>query len=210
MGIHHTTATKSGFITTLYVVFVPLLEVVILRRNLPWLLWVCVITSFIGMAMIVKLGVSDFNYGDLLTLICAVVMAVQIYVLGQISPKVKTPFVFNLVQSALSALFCLPFAMNPEFFKKMAILPSQPMQIWIGLLSLSFGSTVIAFYLQVKAQRVLSPTVSSVLFLMESPFALLFANLLLGETLGLSEGIGALLILTAGIFASHMDVRRKQ
>ena len=76
----------------------------------------------------------------------------------------------------------------------------------MGLLMLGIGSTLIAFYLQIKAQKVLSSTVSSLFFLLESPFALLFAFFLLGESLNMKQGIGALLIIA--LHNTNLDAPR--
>jgi drug/metabolite transporter (DMT)-like permease len=75
------------------------------------------------------------------------------------------------------------------------------------MFSLAFGSTVLAFFLQVKAQAFLSPTVASLLCLLESPFAMIFAAALLGETLGPLEGAGAALIFVSAAGASVIESR---
>ncbi len=200
-GLHYTTATKSGFITTLYVVFVPLLESFMHRRPLPLKLWLCVIASLAGTALIVNVGFESLNFGDVLTFLCALGAAVQIYWLGRVSPQVKRPFVFNINQSAWAALFCLPVIFF-EPLQNMTSPSAWPLTAWIGLGVLVIGSTVIAFFLQVRAQAHLSPTVSSLLFLLESPFALIFAAYFLGETMGLSESLGAVLIFCSAVGAS--------
>jgi drug/metabolite transporter (DMT)-like permease len=58
-GLHYTTATKSGFITTLYVVFVPLLEALHLRRRISTGLWLCVLGAFVGTLLIVNVGLNE-------------------------------------------------------------------------------------------------------------------------------------------------------
>jgi drug/metabolite transporter (DMT)-like permease len=207
-GLQYTTATKSGFITTLYVVFVPLLEFIIQKRKLPLALWCCVVSALIGTALIVNLGLSDLNIGDLLTFICALLAAGQIYVLAVISPKVRTPFVFNIVQSYWALLICLPLLLVAPV--KIPEWSAISWQALAGLGSLAIGSTVIAFYLQVRAQAHLSATVSSLFFLLESPFALLFAVLLLGESLGPLESMGAALIFLSAVAASGIEAKRKK
>ncbi len=210
-GLHYTTVSKSGFITTLYVVFVPILESVLARRSLPWLLWVCVLTAFVGTGLIVGgTSVSDLNFGDLLTLICAVFAAFQIYILGVISPRVRQPFIFNIVQSGWSAFLCLPVIFLDPIHGKLLSVGQWPPLAIAGVLILAFGSTIFAFYLQVRAQAKLSTTVSSILFLLESPFALVFAMLILGEKLGLTESIGAGLIFLSAVGASVLEGRRKK
>lgn len=210
-GMHYTTATKSGFITTLYVVLVPLLESYWVRRKLPWQLWFCVLTAIAGTALIVNIAAfGKLNTGDVLVFLCALAAALQIFILGFVSPQVKQPFIFNLVQSAWAALVCAPVLFFSPFFSKLAAAGQWSLKAWLGLLSLSFGSTVLAFYLQVRAQRALSPTVSSLLFLMESPFAMIFAIILLGEALGLTEAVGAALIFLSAMAASLIEARRKK
>jgi drug/metabolite transporter (DMT)-like permease len=74
--------------------------------------------------------------------------------------------------------------------------------------SLSIGSTTLAFYLQTRAQARLSATVSSIIFLLESPFALIFAFLLLGESLSFMEASGALLIFISALLVTIRESRR--
>ena len=208
-GLLFTTATKSGFITTLYVVIVPVFESAFRRRNLPLSLWLCVGAALIGTGMIVDIGFAEFNKGDLLTLICAFLAAAQIYLIGILSPRVRAPFVFNIMQAWWAVLICLPLLYFDPLRSEMLSVEFWPTLPLIGLLTLAFGSTVIAFYLQVRAQAHLSATVSSLFFLLESPYALLFAMLLLGETLGWLEAWGAALIFFSAVAANLIDARRK-
>lgn len=200
-GMQYTTATKSGFITTLYVVFVPILESFMHRRPLPLTLWICVIASLIGTGLIVNVGFESINFGDVLTFLCAIFATIQIYYLGLVSPKVERPFIFNVNQTAWAALLSLPVIFF-EPLQNLPLLPQWPTTAFVGLGVLVVGSTLIAFFLQVRAQAHLTPTVSSLLFLLESPFALIFAAYFLGETMGLTESIGALLIFCSAVGAS--------
>lgn len=209
-GLHYTTPTKSGFITTLYVIFVPILESLLSNKKLPGSLWLCVATALIGTALIVNIGVESLNIGDLLTFICALAATVQIYWLGIVSPQVRQPFAFNLMQAFWGALLSSPvFFFEPLAFKIQNWATWTP-HAWVGLLLLTFGSTVIAFFLQVRAQAYLSPTVSSLIFLLESPFALLFALLFLGQSLSGVESLGAVLIFMSAVAASLIEARRKR
>lgn len=200
-GLHYTTATKSGFITTLYVVFVPILESFMHKKRLPVLMWAYVILALIGTALIVNVGFEAINFGDVLTFICALFATVQIYYLSEVSPRVKRPFIFNVNQTAWAALLCSPVVFFQPL-QKMPALANWPLTAFLGIGILIFGSTLIAFFLQVRAQAHLTPTVSSLLFLLESPFALVFAAFLLGESLGLSQSIGAVLIFCSAVGAS--------
>lgn len=209
-GLMYTTPTKSGFITTLYVVFIPLLQCWHTRRPLPGMLWFSVGVAFLGTALIVNLGMGSLNFGDLLTLVCALFATLQIYLIGMLSSQVRRPVIFNLVQASWAALACLPFAFDWKTWRTVGqFLNWQPHQ-QLGLIILCFGSTVIAFSLQVRAQKVLSPTVSSLLFLLESPFSMIFSILLLGQVLGPLESGGAVLIFASAFVASLFESRQSR
>jgi drug/metabolite transporter (DMT)-like permease len=210
-GLRFTTPTKSGFITTLYVVFVPIFESFLSKKPLPWSLWGCVGLALLGTGLIVNISrIENLNLGDVLTFICAIAATFQIYWLGVVSPRVKRPFLFNLVQAGWGALICLPVVFVEPVVSKLASAGQWTPKAWAGLLTLTFGSTVIAFFLQVRAQKFLSATVSSLIFLLESPFALIFALLLLGQALNLTESVGAAIIFLSAALASLIEARRKK
>lgn len=208
-GLHYTTATKCGFITTLYVVFVPLLESWHRGRKISREIWLCVAGALVGTLMIVNVGLTGLNFGDFLTFICALLAAAQIYYVGLISPNIKQPFAFNTLQSLWSALFCIPFFFHADLGSKLAGWTAWPATAIAGLMSLAFGSTVLAFSLQIKAQARLSTTVASLLCLLESPFALIFALSILGEKLGVLEACGAAVIFLSAVGASWIESTTK-
>lgn len=200
-GLEHTTATKSGFITTLYIVIVPVVEVLILQKHIHRLhaLWVAI--ALAGTALIVQLRIDDINFGDILTLICAFFAAFHIALLSKIGPQVKSPFLFNTFQSFWAAILALaiwPFFPGPHF---------KGYDFWaaVGMFSLTVGSTMLAFALQIKAQKKLTASLSSIIFLLESPFAMMFAIFLLNETLTPGQAIGAILISIAAFGAVKFE-----
>jgi drug/metabolite transporter (DMT)-like permease len=117
---------------------------------------------------------------------------------------VKSAFIFNAFQSFWSALLSLVtvFIFSGPHWK------GYDFWALVGLASLTIGSTMIAFALQVKAQKTLSPSLSSLLFLLESPFAMLFGILLLHETLSLGQTVGAVLIFLSAYGAVHFERKK--
>lgn len=200
-GLKFTTATKSGFITTLYVVIVPLLDAALNRRRVSKFLWACVLTSILGTVLIVDVGLDTLNFGDALTAVSAVFASFQILSIGRVSRDVDHPFVFNCVQSLWGAVLALPFALSEGPLPGPAAIWAWPGEALLGLCSLAFGSTVIAFALQLRAQKRLSNTVASLLFLLESPIGMLLAIWLLGEHLTWREASGAALIFVSAVAA---------
>ncbi len=207
-GLKFTTATNSGFITSLYVVWVPLLEVLFFKRRLHRYHVLFVTIGLLGMAFITNsrltgLNFSDVNFGDLVTFFCSIIAAVQIIWIDRLRSKITSTFVFNVQQCFWATLLSVVFMMvmpAPHFYFEKMQLPG-----WIGIFSLTIGSTLLAFFLQVHAQKTLSSTLSSMLFLLEAPFAFLFALLLLGEHMSLVQFIGSLLIFVAAVGASKFE-----
>ncbi|MEK7357380.1 MAG: DMT family transporter [Bdellovibrionota bacterium] len=180
-GLRFTTATKSGFITILYVLLVPLLERLWLKRAVPKYHVVYVLGALVGVALICDLPSAftaspgstsreSLNVGDALTLLCAVFAALQIIWYGRIQDRIGSSFVFNLYQSIWAGVIPLAISLAIE---PMPAIPEA--SVLYGLLMLSLGSTLIAFALQIRAQKKISPSLASLLFLLESPFAALFA-----------------------------------
>lgn len=190
IGLKYTTATKSGFITTLYVVLVPLIQHLIFKIKTPWKFYAYVALALFGTWLLVGAKLESLNQGDLWTLGCSLLAALHILYIGYTAPQVEAPLRFNNYQSLGCLILALPFALSQGEIKMEASwLP------WLGILFLGTGSSVIAFMIQIRSQRVLEPSTASMLFLLESPFAFVFGWLLLGETLTWIPALGAILIL---------------
>ncbi len=209
-GLQYTTATKSGFITTLYVVFVPIIELVLLRRRFPPMLGVAIAVALLGTGLIVNIGFGALNVGDLLTLVSALFAAAQIYSLGITGRLVPRAFLFIFYQCYWAALFSLPFVNFTDLSSKLLNTAHIPAHFWVGFGILVFGSTILAFSLQARAQRHISATVASLICLLESPFAMIFAFVYLGEILTPLELLGAILIMAAAIMAILAEARPKK
>lgn len=201
-GLQYTTATNSGFITTLYVVIVPFVAWGFLKESLSWLHWVCVFLALLGTLLVVQLESIDLNKGDALTFACAFVASIQIVYISQISDRSKSPFIFNTFQSLWAGV---PYAL--ALMKTGEIshwnLGAMDTRGWIGFFSLTFCSTSLAFYLQIRAQKHLSSSHASLLYLLESPFSYVFAYFLLNERMSVLQMFGAFLILASCVLATR-------
>jgi drug/metabolite transporter (DMT)-like permease len=190
-GMRYTSATSSGFITTLYVVLVPIVQALFMgRRTGLWTAFL-VLLALAGTALVARLHAGIWNLGDLLTLGCALAAALHILSIDRLASTARSPLSLNTCQSLWAGALCLPLALVFEPFG----LASAPPIAWLGVLYLTVISTMIAFLIQIRAQRQLSPVVASLLFLLESPFSALFALIFLGESLLPSQWFGGVLIL---------------
>ena len=202
MGQKYTTATNSGFITCLYVLYVPLFEKFISKKQISHAFWFFIILGLIGSALICNVQSLHLNSGDLLILVGSIFAGAQIFWFGLIAKKIKSGFVFNTWQSFLSMLLPLSYALS---FEK---LPGHVTEkAWWGLLSMSLGSTLVGFALQIRAQKKISASAASIIYQIESPIAAIFAYFLLGERLSVNQIAGAVLIFAAALGASFYSSR---
>ena len=189
----YTTATNSGFLTTLYIIFVPILNHLFFKVKIDSKVYVTVAIAVIGAFLLMGGHLDSMNKGDLVTLSCAVVGALHIIYLGKVSRFVKDVVRFNNWQTFFCWILVLPFLALQDgwqFGKASGL-------AWAGVLFLGVGSSAIAFIFQIRGQRILSDTTSSMIFLLESPFAFAFGFLLLQERLLPIQWAGALIILTS-------------
>lgn len=201
IGLQYTTATNSGFITTLYVILVPVLSHLLFRQKAGGLLYLYVLIALIGTLLLVGLKPNEMQRGDLWTLACSFAAAFHIIYIGQVSARVRDSFRFNNLQSLWALIMLLPLPILQPHIRLHATALS-----WFGILFLALGSSLTGFYIQVRTQKVLSSTTASMLFLLESPYAFLFGFLFLGETLSPRQGFGAFLIIAS----SYLTIRHEK
>jgi drug/metabolite transporter (DMT)-like permease len=198
-GIVYTTAGKAGFITGLYMVFVPLLGLLSRNRESGHV-WGGVCLSLAGLWLLSFTG--DFrtvNPGDLLVLAGALAWAFHVRLIGEYAGRFH-PGGFAVVQFAtVSFLSFIAAAASGESWGSMdkAALPLA----YSGILSVG-----TAFTIQVFAQRRVKPAQASLIMGLEAVFAALGGFLLLGEVFSGIEALGAILML-CGMLLSQMPAR---
>lgn len=191
-GLKYTTAGKSGFITGLYIVLVPLIGAVLYRRvpRLAELLGILIAAAGLVLLTLPSLELR-INLGDALTLGSAVAFAIHLVVLGHYAQRERFEAVAlgQIVGAAL--LSSLVLAAEPP-----RVHWSVPVIVAIVLTGV-FG-TAAAFAIQTWAQRFTSATRTAIIFALEPVFALLTAVALGGEAVTAAGIVGGGLIL-AGI-----------
>jgi len=213
-GLKITTATKSGFITGSLVVMVPFFQTIIEKRLPTKGAQFGTVLVFIGLLFLSSSGsslsefVSDlgtnFNFGDWLTLICAMFFALHVVFIDIISPKYKF---LDLLLLQLVTVSVLSFLIS-GFFQ---ITNIERMQFDItfdslrGILYTSLLATLVNFSLQTKYQKVVSPTKAGIIYSFEPIFAALFAFFLLSEKITNFGFIGSALIFFGLIAAEVFD-----
>jgi drug/metabolite transporter (DMT)-like permease len=207
-GLKLTTPSKSGFLTGVSVVLVPVFLALFWKRKVNRWTAVGVAAAFVGLIlMTVPSGESasasfwgdwaSVNFGDVLTLGCAIAFGFHIIFIGRATQKHSFEQIAFL-QTAVAA--ALMFATVP--LVENVYLTWSPQLLWaIGITGL-FG-TAFAFSIQAWAQQFTPPTHTALIFALEPVFAWLTSYLVQGERLGLRAGVGAIFIL-AGILTSEL------
>lgn len=187
LGLTKTTVSNTGFVTGLYLVFTPLISLVILKRHVLKIQWLAVIIAFTGLFLISYNGIS-IGFGETLVLISAFLYGAHFVALGEWSDGGNT-YALTLIQIiTVSAL-----ATICAFINGYQVAPST--RVWTAILFTSLFATFLAFLVQTKAQSVMSATAASVLLAMETPFALIFGLIFNNDPLTLRIITGGTLVM---------------
>jgi drug/metabolite transporter (DMT)-like permease len=189
VGLEHTDASVSGFVTGTYVVLTPVLGAVLLRDRLPWSTWLAVALATGGLAVLSLRGVS-VGYGEMLTLAAAALYALHILGLGHWStPGSATGLatVQAFVITAVTFVAAVPDGVT---------LPQDGGQ-WASLLYMALVAGAVALWAQTWAQSHLTATRAAIVMTMEPVFAAFFAVLFGGESLTARMLVGGGLVLAA-------------
>lgn len=199
IGLNYTSVAKSGFITTLYVFIVPLTMMMLYKKKYNNIFWLLVLIALGGMALLCNLRFDDLNGGDLLVLICSFFASFHIIYVGRIASLVKSPIEYNLIQNVFVALFSVAIAFLMKGKVNLAPLMNIHSNTFKGIFFLSIVSSMIAFSIQVMAQKKIPSHIASLIFLLESPFAAYFGWIYFKEELSYMNLFGAGLIMISVI-----------
>lgn len=202
MGLVTTTVAKSGFITTLYALFIPLTLMVLTGKKFKRTFWLLIFMALVGIALMCNLEIKNLNGGDFLTLLCAFSAAFQITYIGTIAKEIQSPVEFNFLQNFFCAIFSVAIAFIFKGRVSLSPLEDTHSQVFYSLLFLGIVSSMIAFTIQVIAQKKIPAQIAGIIFLMESPFAAVFGFFIFNERLSLMNMIGAGLILLSVVLVT--------
>ena len=193
-GITYTSAGKAGFITTLYIVLVPLLGVFMKKRTTLGA-WIAVAVAAAGLYLLCVTEQFTIALGDIYVMLCAVFFSMHILCVDYFSPKVNG-VLLSCLQFLVMGIICTVLAFIYETPDPAAILSS-----WAPILYVAVMSSGVGYTLQILAQKDTSPVVASLIMSLESVFAVLAGWLLLDEALSARELLGCALMFAAVILA---------
>jgi drug/metabolite transporter (DMT)-like permease len=199
-GLRHTSASVSGFVTGMYVVFTPLLAAVILRHKIGRWAWVAVILATIGLGVLSLRGLS-MGTGELLTLASAGLYALHIIGLGAWSTP-QNAFGLSALQMVVITCVCGIGALPGGF-----AVPDSAGD-WVSVFYMALVAGALALIVQTWAQAHLTPTRAAIAMTMEPVFASSFAVLFGSESVTWRMLVGGALVLSA-MFLVELAPRRK-
>jgi len=192
VGLLTTSVTNSGFLTGLYVVFTPLLGVILYRSRPHPVTWLAALLSLLGIYFLSGGALGQLVKGDILTIFSALFWALQVVFIARFVGQSGRPLALSQIQFMVTALLALFVALLVEPIEWKGILEAAPQILYAGIFASGF-----AFTFQVIGQRYTSAPQAAIFLSSEAPFAALFAFLYLNEQIPAVGFFGCALILSA-------------
>ncbi|MBQ5749244.1 MAG: DMT family transporter, partial [Oscillospiraceae bacterium] len=165
-GLLYTTVGKSGFITALYIVLVPLMGI-FLHKRVGVQVWVAVAIAVVGLYYLCMTDMSAINIGDIMTLACALFFCLQILCVDKVGGMVD-----GIWLSCIQSLTCAVISYVPMFLFETPRMDAI-LDAWLPIAYAGILSGGVAYCFQILGQRSTAPSVASLLMSLEAVFAAL-------------------------------------
>ena len=194
IGLLYTTVGKSGFITALYIILVPVLGIFLGKRT-SLNTWISVALAVIGLYLLCMNEKLVLGRGDLLTVLCAVVFSFHI-----LTVDTRAYDLDGVAVSCIQFLTCSVLSGIAMFITEHTSLQA----LWAARIPILYAGVMscgVAYTLQIVGQQGVEPTLASLLMSLESVVAVLAGWILLGQVLTLREAIGCVVMFIAIVLA---------
>ena len=196
IGIMETTVGKAGFITTLYIIIVPVFGL-FLRKKVPGKVWIAAAVAAVGMYMLCINESFSVSRGDTFVFLCAIIFAVHILVIDYFSPKTDG-VALSCIQFYTAGIICTVAAFAVETPTWGQFVSGIVPILYAGVMSCG-----VAYTLQIIGQKNVEPTVASLILSMESVVSVLAGWVILGQELSSKELAGCVLVFAAVILVQY-------
>jgi len=194
IGLVTTTTAKSGFITALYILIVPILGMFLGRKPIPTI-WLGVLLSISGLYFLCMTDSLSISSGDLITLCSALAYAVHIILIDKLGGSLNSVRLSTIQFGTAAVIACgITFVFE-------APSAAGVLACWQDVLFVAVFSGALGFTFQIIGQKYTDPTLASLILCLESVFAALGGWVLLGQTLSGREILGCALMLSASVIA---------
>ena len=202
VGLVYTTAGKAGFITSLYVLLVPILALFWKQSTNPGT-WIGAVLAAIGLYFLSVTESFTVEFGDLLEFLCAFFWAGQVLMIGWLSPRIQS-VKLAFTQFAVCAILSLLVAVGFEEISWNALVQATWPILYGGIMS-----SGVAFTFQVIGQRHTHPAHASIIMSLEAVFAALGGWLILNEILSMRGLLGCGLMLGGMLISQLWGIKTK-
>lgn len=201
IGIQHTTVGKAGFITTFYIIIVPIIGL-FFKKRCGINVWIGVVFALAGLYFLCITEGFSIGYGDTMVFLCALAFSIHILVIDhftQLVDGVKMSCIQFFVAAIVSGIGMMLFE-NPDIGNILAA--------WMPILYAGALSSGIGYTLQIIGQKGMNPTIASLILSLESVISVLAGMVLLNEKLTGREILGCILMFVAIILAQLPEKKK--
>lgn len=196
-------AGKAGFITSLYIVFVPVISQA-LGKNVSLRHWIAVVIAVAGLFLMTVGDSGSFSMSDILLLIGAVGFSFHIIAIAKYAGEVD-PIALSALQFLIAAVLSFIPALLFESMDPVLIRPAMSSILYAGIFSCG-----VAYTLQIVAQKDSKPTVASMIMSLEAVFAAIGGALILSQVLSAREIQGSILMLASVFYVQYLENKEKR
>ncbi len=203
VGLGLTTASRSGFLTALYIPFTPIIVFAVSRAVPERIALLGLLVAMVGMVLLTRPHdlAGGFNRGDVLTISCAWCFAAHMVATGHLARRhdISRLMMTQIATAALLTTLATPLIETPMV---------TPTPFLLGMVAYeAVLASVVAIRLQLAAQQVLSPTHAALVYTLEPVIAAATSFLLTGERLRLIQWLGGGLILSGSLLPELRSAR---
>ena len=201
IGILHTTVGKAGFITTFYIIIVPIIGL-FFKKRCGLNVWIGVVFALAGLYFLCITEGFSIGYGDTMVFLCALAFSIHILVIDHFTglvDGVKMSCIQFFVAAIVSGIGMVLFE-NPALGNTLAA--------WLPILYAGALSSGVGYTLQIIGQKGMNPTIASLILSLESVISVLAGMVVLGESLTSREILGCVLMFIAIILAQLPEKKK--
>lgn len=209
IGCKYTTAGKNAFLTTIYVILIPLISWPLNKKRPHFVVFLSAVMALVGIGLLAlrnEGGVLGFNVGDILTLICGLFYALHIIFTAKFSQD-KNPVILTWIQFIVAAVFS--WAVSPLIDGSFSVALLKSSRVIFSMLYLGIFSSLVAFLLQNICLKYMESSLASLFLSLESVFGVVFSTIFLRERMTLVMIIGCVLIFAAITIADQFHAKKQ-
>lgn len=195
IGLLYTSAMKAGFLTSIYIIFVPLMGVVFFHNKIKLNVMAGIILGTVGLYFLCIKESFTIEMGDLIILASTLMFALHIQLIGKFVHEFEGIH-FSCAEFAFASVICIMAGLLFESPSIEQIILCTPSIVFTGIFGIG-----VCYALQVTAQKYTDPSIAALLMSLEAVFSAVLGMLILGESLTVPELIGASFIFAAVVIA---------